>query len=116
MIERRFELDCESNIEWLMQDKLLLPIKDKESDSNLSLRQGYDLLNELNYENKHLKKSIKRQQSSNNEIIREQQKENRRLIKILDKVANYIQKQNKDMPLDDFVEWWNKMVTEGLDD
>ena len=108
MIERRFELDCESNIEWLMQDKLLLPIKDKESDSNLSLRQGYDLLNELNYENEQLKKSLDELQSNNNEcckIIGEQQKENKRLIKILDNVANYIQKQNKGIPVDDFVEW-----------
>lgn len=72
----------------------------------------------LEKENEHLKKSVKRQQSSNNEcskLIEEQQKENQRLIKMLDNVANYMQRQNKDMPLDDFVEWWNKMATEGFE-
>lgn len=42
-------------------------------------------------------------------------KENERLIKMLDNVANYMQKQHKDMPLDDFVEWWNNIATEGLE-
>lgn len=40
--------------------------------------------------------------------------ENQRLIKMLDNVANYMQKQNKNIPIDDFVEWWNNMATEGL--
>ena len=41
--------------------------------------------------------------------------ENQRLIKMLDNVANYMQKQHKDMPIDDFVEWWNNIATEGLE-
>jgi hypothetical protein len=40
--------------------------------------------------------------------------ENQRLIKMLDNVANYMQKQHKDVPIDDFVEWWNNIATEGL--
>ncbi len=42
-------------------------------------------------------------------------KENQGLIKMLDNVANYMQKQHKDMPIDDFVEWWNNIVIKGLD-
>lgn len=38
------------------------------------------------------------------------EKENKRLIKMLDNVANYMQKQHKEVPIDDFVEWWNKIV------
>ena len=40
--------------------------------------------------------------------------ENKRLVKMLDNVANYMQKQNKNIPIDDFVEWWNNIATEGL--
>ena len=46
--------------------------------------------------------------------IKELEEENQRLIKMLDNVANYMQKQYKDMPIDDFVEWWNNIATEGL--
>lgn len=38
------------------------------------------------------------------------EKENKRLIKMLDNVANYMQKQHKEVPIDDFVEWWNKIA------
>ena len=41
---------------------------------------------------------------------------NEKLLKMLDNVANYMQKQNKYMPIDDFVEWWNGIATKGLDD
>ena len=41
--------------------------------------------------------------------------DNQRLIKMLDNVANYMQKEHKEIPLDDFAEWWNKMATEGLE-
>ena len=41
--------------------------------------------------------------------------DNQRLIKMLDNVANYMQKEHREIPLDDFVEWWNKMATEGLE-
>jgi regulator of replication initiation timing len=40
---------------------------------------------------------------------------NERLLKMLDNIANYMQKQNKYMPIDDFVEWWNGIATKGLD-
>lgn len=41
---------------------------------------------------------------------------NERLLKMLDNVANYMQRENKYMPIDDFVEWWNGIATKGLDD
>ena len=41
---------------------------------------------------------------------------NERLLKMLDNVANYMQKQNKYMSIPDFVEWWNGIATKGLDD
>lgn len=41
---------------------------------------------------------------------------NERLLKMLDNVANYMQRQNKYMPIDDFAEWWNGIATKGLDD
>ena len=57
-----------------------------------------DELNKLSNENEQLKQS------------------NERLLKMLDNVANYMQKENKYMPIDDFVEWWNNIATEGLND
>lgn len=60
-----------------------------------------DFLNNTNEENKYLKSC-------------ELYKKNQQLIKMLDNVANYMQKQHEDMPIDDFVEWWNEIATEGL--
>lgn len=45
MIEKRFRIIGDSNIEYLMQSKLLLPIYDKEV--RLNLKSCCDLLNEL---------------------------------------------------------------------
>ena len=53
-----------------------------------------------------------------NEMAKENEQlkqDNQRLIKMLDNVANYMQKEHREIPLDDFVEWWNKMATEGLE-
>ena len=38
------------------------------------------------------------------------------LEKMLDNAANYVQREHREIPLDDFVEWWNNIITEGLDD
>jgi predicted Zn-dependent peptidase len=59
---------------------------------------------------------VLKQQLKTKCIVNKQYEENQRLIKMLDNVANYMQKQYKDMPIDDFVEWWNNIATEGLDD
>ena len=70
MTEKRFDLVCESNLEWLMQSILYLPLRDNKTNKRITLKQCHDLLNELQEKNKHLEKSIKRQQSSNNECIK----------------------------------------------
>ena len=46
MTEKRFKLIGDSNIEFLLEDKLLLPIYD--NDEQLSLKNTIDLLNEQN--------------------------------------------------------------------
>ena len=43
------------------------------------------------------------------------EKENKNLLKALDNVANYMQKQFKDVPLPDFMDWWNDIVMEGIE-
>ena len=69
-----------------------------------------DSLNELNDENEQLKQELKIKC-----IVNKQYEENQRLIKMLDNAANYVQREHREIPLDDFVEWWNNMVTEGLE-
>lgn len=54
MVKKRFDLVCDSNLEWLMQSKLLLPIRDKYTHKKISLKQCLDLLNNLAQE-EHLK-------------------------------------------------------------
>ena len=43
-------------------------------------------------------------------------RENERLVKMLDNVSNYVQREHREMLLDDFVEWWNNIATDGLED
>ena len=45
---------------------------------------------------------------------KQQTEENKKLINILDNVANNKQKQNKNIPIEDFVEWWNNITTGGF--
>ena len=77
-----------------------------------------EVLNVLYDENNQLKNDLKIIQDSlwTTEYIRKLEKENQRLIKMLDNVANFMQRQNRNTPLDVFVERWNKIATEGLDD
>ena len=90
----------------------------------------WEFLNKLNDENEQLKKELDKLKvvnemlsmdftNSEHELWRENEQlkqSNERLLKMLDNVANYMQKQNKYMPIDDFVEWWNGIATKGLDD
>ena len=73
-------------------DYLKLKLEDKE--------KAFDKLHKLHME------SLKKQG--------ELEKENKKLIKMLDNVANYMQKEHKEIPLDDFVEWWNNIATKGI--
>lgn len=65
------------------------------------------VLNELYKENKELKEKLQTNHTVN---------ENEQLIKMLNNVANHMQKEHHDMPVDDFVEWWNNIATKGLGD
>jgi len=85
-----------------------------------------DLMNELNdecefleIENKLLEDGATKYAELYHKSLKENEQlkqSNERLLKMLDNVANYMQKQNKYMPIDDFVEWWNGIATKGLDD
>lgn len=100
---------------------------------HLSYQDIVDKLNNLVKENRQLKNDLKKQFKAiakttdefNSTIdtktliqlfkdsneLKEIKDENQRLIKMLDNVANCMQNQNKDIPIDDFVELWNKMAT-----
>ena len=87
--------------------------------SSIDAERLYELLNSLNDENEQLKQQITEWQKSTaywSKQHSELEKSNERLLKMLDNVANYMQKENKYMPIDDFVEWWNGITTKGLDD
>lgn len=73
------------------------------------MKNQSDKIKKLEKENEQLKQELKTKC-----IVNKQYEEIQRLIKMLDNVANYMQKQHKDMPIDDFVEWWNNIATEGL--
>ena len=83
---KRFKLIGGSNIEFLMQDKLELPIYDS-NNKRLSLKTTLDLLNDLSRENEKLNKTIKRfeqalQVAYNETILTEQTKQS------LEKISN----------------------------
>lgn len=85
-------------------DEIIGIVKTDEQTNSVQLKKEAQLsicekrLIGLEKENKELKQS------------------NERLLKMLDNVANYMQRDNKYMPIDDFVEWWNNIATKGLDD
>ena len=53
-MENRFKLNCTSNIEFIMQNRLTLPIRDKTINKDLKLDETVELLNRLNDENQEL--------------------------------------------------------------
>ena len=89
-----FQGDKESMEEFIEKVNSII----KENDELKASNEG--LLKDLNYGFK---------------LIKSVEKENQQLIKMLDNVANYIQREHREMPLDDFVEWWNNIATDGLD-
>jgi len=94
--------DCKDD-KWVTEDWDRLTLN--EDDEVVKLLNAYDK------ENDELKQQLKTKC-----IVNKQYEENQRLIKMLDNVANYMQKEHREIPLDDFVEWWNNIATEGLDD
>ena len=94
MTEKRFTYIKNSSISQYQS----IPIQKIGKGKAFHCQGLVDELNKLSNENEQLKQS------------------NERLLKMLDNVANYMQKENKYMPIDDFVEWWNNIATEGLND
>ena len=69
MTEKRFKLIADSNLEYLMQAKLDLPIYDyNDNEKRLSLKDTLDLLNKLSTEKNELKEKL----DSISDIIDEQ--------------------------------------------
>lgn len=102
------------------QGDCLVSITDKQNHEPINTVQMVDLLNEFNDENAKL--NVKNDnliflsahiQAKNDKLT----EENKRLIKMLDNVSDYLQKYvYKDISIPDFVEWWNNMVIEGIDE
>lgn len=113
MTEKRFKLEV-SDDWWRVIDNGVTLWKEEVV---CLLNEQEERIKELEEENGSLKKENKLKEdfrSFINEDIVQIKEENQRLIKMLDNVANYMQKQHKDTPIDDFVEWWNNIATEGL--
>lgn len=118
MTEKRyFIVDVEEthqeNAVWQYNDKLddydFVCFEDDSDKLIMKLNEFAEENKELKEENEQLEQGLKTKCIAN-----KQYEENQRLIKMLDNVANYMQKQYKDMPIDDFVEWWNNIATEGV--
>ena len=91
-------------------------VKDTLRNETLYDEKLVDLLNEQHKSIDQLINDEKYWEKKAKQRVKELEEENQRLIKMLDNVANYMQKEHRDMPLDDFVEWWNGIATDGLDD
>ena len=88
-----------------MQQIDKLAIENGKLKGQLKIENYPDFLNSLVEKNKQLSEENKRLIN----IL-----DNERLLKMLDNVANYMQKQNKNIPIEDFVEWWNNITTGGF--
>ena len=65
---------------------------------------------------KHLYAVVEKRNGYLLDNLKKEEEQNERLIKMLDNAANYMQKQHRDMPVDEFVDHWNYIISEGLDD
>ena len=115
MTEKRFWYDFE---DW-NGAKIVDFKKDKEYPVETigDFRGIEELLNSLNDENEQLEKRLQIYKSDGLETLEKLQRcynNSKKAMKMLDNVFNYMQKQHKEMPLDDFVEWWNNIATAGL--
>lgn len=116
MTEKRFEIDVLTNELWTITDNLTGEYANPVDGITNILKGLINTMNNFYEENERLIQENEqlKQQLKTKCIVNKQYEENQRLIKMLDNVANYMQKQHKDMPIDDFVEWWNNIATEGL--
>ena len=103
---KRFTTDNGSHEDVCLVDNLTK----KEYESNFE--DMVSLMNDIWNQTQRFEKHNQRLEKENEQL----KQSNERLLKMLDNVANYMQKENKYMPIDDFVEWWNNIATEGLND
>lgn len=88
------------------------------NEQGLELSEKGIKIDQLEKENEQLKDALNQRTEQCDKYYEENEQlkqSNERLLKMLDNVANYMQKENKYMPIDDFVEWWNGIATKGLD-
>ena len=98
--------DCKDD-KWITEDWDRLTLEEDDEAVKL-LNEQDETISELSSQRDYL--------LNENRHMRELVNEKERLIKMLDNVANYMQKEHQEIQLDDFVEWWNNIATEGLDD
>ena len=109
MTERFIVDDCGTLIDMQTRDTF-----DYVSDVCSLLNEQHETIQRLQENiNELLSVNVEEELEKENKQLKQS---NERLLKMLDNVANYMQKQNKYMPIDDFVEWWNGIATKGLDD
>lgn len=106
MAKKRFDLVCDSNIEWLMQAELFLPIRDNNTNKKITLKQCHDLLNSFTQ-----KDSLRRTDITCLEItIKKLKEENKKLqseisweyikygtLKVLYDWNKKVEKENKEL-------------------
>ena len=71
MNDKRFDLVCENNLEWLLQSRLFISIKDKNTNKKITLQQCYELLNNFAKENQDNKAMIEFLSTENTQIMNE---------------------------------------------
>ena len=131
MTEKRFHLCTvvyEGEVRTVRDNSLI-------GEKSLSSQEVVDLLNSFNEQHQLMKEVLQEKIDENeqlkselsekdiqldflkdeNQHMRNLVNEKERLVKMLDNVANYMQREHREMPLDDFVEWWNNIATEGLE-
>ena len=93
MSGKRFDLVCDSHLEWLMQCELFLPIRDKNTNRKISLKQCLDLLNELNDNSEFLEfenESLEDGATKYVELCHQSLKENEQLKSIVKEVVELL--------------------------
>ena len=104
--------------EYLIDDELLKflnELSEENEQIRIILSEYMQQIDKLAIENGKLKGQLKIENYPDflNSLV-EKNKQLSEENKILDNVANYMQKQNKNIPIEDFVEWWNNITTGGF--
>ena len=89
MSDKRFDLVCEGNLEWLLQSGLFISIKDKNTNKKITLQQCYDLLNNFAKENQDNKVMIEFLNTENTQIMNE--------LKTRTQIQHQLEQDNKQL-------------------